>query len=577
MHRRWWIAALLLFAVAAHWPALGNGYAMDDPWVAARIHPSGQPNPLMTGQLPLSAAFTRHYWWKTRERSPLYRPLTILSFAVLERWFASGRGHARAFPQHLANLALHLLAVALVLVLMGRLGLPPPAAFAAAAWFAVLPAHSEVVAGVVGRGDLLAFDFGLGGLLLLLRGFEAGGPAALARSIGAIVLFTGAALSKETGLVWAFLPLPLHLGLARGRGVPAGRAIARRAVQAAAAAAVPAALLFWLRSRAEGVELGAPILYLANPLAHSDTWTRIRTVFAVWLHALALTFGGTDLSSDYGAHVIAFARSFLDPRFLCGALLLAAAAVFSLVSFRRRPWFFAAGLFFFSFALPVSNLFFPIGAVFGERFLYPASLGSALVAGWLLAGPVRRRRLWLLVALACLHGAVASYQRCLVWKDDTTLFVHDAERVPRSARLQLAAARIEDLRGHDERERSFLERALAAWPEYPAALNGLGVWFMEHGDWARGEELLRKGLASPWLGPKDEFGLRFNLAQALLHRLDGRAAYGELARCLALDPALLARRLDVFEERLGALPRREAAFVRDVIRRVRALAARRRR
>ncbi len=516
-----WLLVLLL-GLLAHLPAFGNGYAMDDPWVAASIHPFDRPNPLMTGELPLWRAFTRHYWAETRDESPLYRPATILSFAVVERFLSWGRGHSRARAQHAVNVLLHLLAIWLVLLLLRETGLPGPAVLFGGAWFAVLPAHGEVVASVVGRGDLLAFTAGLGGCLLALR---SGGrfPVLLASSF----CFLISMLSKETGLV--FIPLlPFLFRVLEGKW---------RIGKAALLGLPPVAAALLLRAQAEGVDLDAPILFLANPLAHVDAWTRIRTAFTVWLHGLALTCGGTSLSSDYGAMVFPLVRTPWSPIFLLSVLLLTGIAVFGVLSFRRRPILFLAAAFFFAFALPVSNLLGPIGTTFGDRLLYPGSLGGALALAWILRLPAWRRRLGLLAVLACLHGAVASWLRSSDWKDDATLFVRDAIAVPRSARLQQAAARIRALEGDEAGNRAFLEAAIRAWPDYATALNRLAAWHLERGNWSEGEALLLRGLASKWKTSKDEFDLSFNLAQVRLHAGDRKGVLAALSRCMEIEPA----------------------------------------
>ncbi|XP_068085342.1 protein O-mannosyl-transferase TMTC2 [Anabrus simplex] len=147
-----------------------------------------------------------------------YRPLCVLSFRL--NYMAGG---FRAWGYHLVNILLHCLATGLV-VRVARVLFPPGATLPAAVTgllFAAHPIHTEAVAGVVGRADLLACVFYLLSFLCYVshvrnRDQSLTHDRRQWLSLAACVLLAATAiLSKETGvtvlLVCAAYDVVLHL------------------------------------------------------------------------------------------------------------------------------------------------------------------------------------------------------------------------------------------------------------------------------------------------------------------------------------------------------------------------------
>ena len=155
------LAAALLLALVAYANALGNGFVLDDVGVIVE-------NPLVHQGADVWTVFTSGYWPSgasgVSTDPTLYRPLVILSYVLN----GSGPGlNATAF--HAVNLALHVLATALVFLLALRIFESAMGSLAAAAVFAVHPVHTEAVTGIVGRADVLATVFFLASFLVLRR------------------------------------------------------------------------------------------------------------------------------------------------------------------------------------------------------------------------------------------------------------------------------------------------------------------------------------------------------------------------------------------------------------------------
>ncbi len=88
----------------------------------------------------------------------IFRPVTFATFAL--NWAVGG---AQPFGYHLLNLLLHAAVILLLYLVLRTLLEPLPraatAALAAAWLFAVHPIHTEAVASIVGRSELLAAGF----------------------------------------------------------------------------------------------------------------------------------------------------------------------------------------------------------------------------------------------------------------------------------------------------------------------------------------------------------------------------------------------------------------------------------
>src|SRR5690349_9906211 len=121
----------------------------------------------------------------------IYRPLTTLTFALDHALHG-----AQPLGYHLANVLLHAAVAVLAAAVVRRVTGDATVAFVTALLFATHPVHTEAVASVVGRAELLAAAFGLAAWLVL------DGRVSLARDLGAALLLLLAALSKESGVTF---------------------------------------------------------------------------------------------------------------------------------------------------------------------------------------------------------------------------------------------------------------------------------------------------------------------------------------------------------------------------------------
>jgi tetratricopeptide (TPR) repeat protein len=505
---RWRIDARTLvaaLAVLVFSGSLGGGFVLDDTKVV-------RDNPGIRSLSGALAYFGSDYHWP-HEVSGLYRPLVHLSYAVDH---AVGAGAPLFF--HATNLALHAVCSLLVLALFLELGASAAVAVGGASLFAVHAVHSEVVANLAGRGELLAAGFALAALLAHARGGRLG--------YAVPALFAAALLCKESAIA---LPLVIALydWLWR-REHP----LATRRNAAMAASLLSVALIYLaLRSFAlEGSPLPAPSR-MDNPLVELDLPLRILNALAIAQRYLGLLLFPAVLRYDYSLAQIPLLASFLEP----GALLVLFACALEIgagiwLARRSRLAAFGFGLALASFAV-VSNLTVPIGTILAERLLYFPSIGFCLLLALGLERLLRSRPRALLVALGlviALHGARAAL-RTFEWNSEERLYLADLPRSPNSARVQNNAGFAEQMRGNHALALRHFDRALEIDPSYRLAYRNAGISLSELGDLEQAIRVFRDELSR---NPEDR-ELREHLARALQRLGRFREADEVLARAAA--------------------------------------------
>jgi tetratricopeptide (TPR) repeat protein len=368
---RWVLLLVALVACAVYANSLPNDFTYDDRGVIVN-------NPTVLGT-EWTAAWHTGYWFEW-QNSPdrLYRPLTIISY-IANQALTPGN----PWPFHLVNVLLHGLVTLLVGLLAWRLTRHPLATLVAALAFAVHPLHTEVVANVVGRAELLA---ALWSLLTILIYLDSAGPDEAPRPwwhgllVGACFLL--AMLSKET-------PVALPAGLVlidllrwwHARGRPSLlRFGGRQCLRYYLPITLCVGGYLALRINAVGLMSSAGTINpLVNPLVQASIAERLVTPFLLLGKYLALLAWPRVLVADYSAPSLMPTANLLDPLVLLG-IMTAVGCAAALGSFRRHPGLaLIAGLFALGY-LPVANLV-RIGTIFGERLFYWPSVFACIALG----------------------------------------------------------------------------------------------------------------------------------------------------------------------------------------------------
>jgi len=401
---------LLVFvaAVALYLSTARYGFVQDDRAIVVS-------NPAAHSVPAALAAFNDPYW--PRETGAgLYRPVTILSYAI--DWTISG---GRPGWLHLMNAAWHGLATVLLVLLLAR-WLPPLGATAAGIVFAWHPVHVEAVASIVGRAELLVAAGILGAVLAARRG-----KWVLAVLCAALAMF-----SKEHGVIVGVVIL-LDKWLLGDSQTPYPRRfwISLGLVTAAY-------LVAWFSIGWVGESDAAAVFYGRGTMA------RLAIALPAALRAGVLLIWPISLSSDYSPQVIPARSTF---SLAAGAGLFVVIAVPALVWWcrRRAPAIaFTAGIAALSY-WPTSNILFASGIPLAERNLYLAVTLPAACVGWAATKILLRRGLRpavVTVTIVAIAAGWRSLARLPAWRNNQSQLLTLLTEHPESYRAHASAAAV---------------------------------------------------------------------------------------------------------------------------------------
>jgi len=471
--------SLLVAAVAAvcYLNVLPNDYCYDDVPIVAE-------NPVVQHAGRWSDVWASDYWRATEAEWPsrdlLYRPVSVSSYRLVRQ-----TAGASPLPQRALNMLLHCMVCVLLVDLCRRMSFGPRAALAAGLIFAVLPIHSEAVAAIVGRADILVALFILLALLMYARAQAA--TAATSRALlylAASVSVFLAVASKENGIA-VFPLIVLWDVLLNANAYGRRRWFDGRAVLRLEFCLLPPLLMYLaLRYHALGGRLISQpdLTKTVNVLVDAPAWQRSLGVVQAWGMYWAKTFWPKTLCINYSINAVRLATGLLDAHVILG--IVGAAMLMGLAAWAavRRRWslvFVVAALVICY--LPTSNAFTLIQVFFAERIWYVPSLFAAVLLGW-AAAPLLRLR-WARVA-ACLVLVLAGARICwrsFDWRNNGTLFASAYEAHPDG--VQPLYLHGQWLAGHGRLPEGtrLLEQAVLIDPGYTDAQRALGRAYLEAG------------------------------------------------------------------------------------------------
>lgn len=359
-----------------------------------------------------------------------YRPLSMAMHAV--EWELVGES---PFLYHFLNIILYgLSGVLLYLILlylfpMGTiwyLSIP----FIAALLFQVNPLHTEVVANIKSRDEILSVFFALWSFLFILKYLS---QKKVFYLLTASLLFFCGLLSKESAIVFIGI-IPLFLYLLKKE------LTVKDLLLPAFILLLPGVLYMIIRFNVVGgIENEVARELMNNPFLNASSSDKWATIFYVLFIYIKLLIIPHPLTHDYYPKQIDI-TGWSDPIVILSIAIHVAILVLFFIGLKKRN---STGLFagiYLGGIFLYSNFLFPIGTFLNERFLYVPSLALALLLAILISKYLKSKQIQTIAVLVLvgLYG-YKSYSRNFAWENDSVLAITDVEVSSNSAKCNMSA------------------------------------------------------------------------------------------------------------------------------------------
>ena len=443
---KWHIIILGAVAFLLYANTLGHDYTQDD---AIVIYDNMFTQDGISGIPGILSKDTFFGFFKEAGKEKLvsggrYRPFTLIMFAV--EWQIFGRS---PFIGHLINILLYCLLCIMIYKTMSIMFLGNSETkdhkfilfvFLASLFYACHPIHTEAVANIKGRDEIMTF---LGSIIALWAAFNYHYTSHKKWLITAFISFFIGLMSKENAITFlAIVPVGFLL-FAKKKKSPSLSLVSTMLPF------VTATVLFLvIRYAVLGLDFGGtpnelmnnPFLKIeGNKYVPFNFMEQMATIFYTLGKYIVLLIFPHPLSHDYYPRSIDIMQ-FSDWQSILSLLLYIGLAIGFFFFYKRDRYLSFAILFFVATLSIVSNIVFPIGTNMSERFIFIPSLGYAIILSRLMWKYISNEKIILAISGLILLGySIKTVTRNNVWLNDFTLFTTDVLHNDKSAKLLNAA------------------------------------------------------------------------------------------------------------------------------------------
>ncbi len=529
------VIIIFVFTFILYGNTLRHSYALDDDFVTR------SNTFVQKGMAGIPDIFSWGFFYGFNKRNDqAYRPVSLMSFAVeVGIWGNDPKIH------HFFNIFFFALTGLVLFLLLKRLfkSIPYTIPLAITLLFIAHPVHTEAVANIKSRDEILSLLFLLSTLLFLFRYVDTG---KIFRFLLSLLFFFSSLLTKEQSVTYLVV-IPLAIWFFRDTRLKKGLLISLPFF-------IVAGLYLFLRARIlDSVTFGEQVTLLNNSLAGAGSIpVRLATAMLILGKYLLLLVFPYTLSWDYSYNQIPL-TGFSNPAVIFVLLVTGSMVAYALFTIRKKDIHSFTILYFFITILVVSNLFFLIGATMGERFLMTPSVGFCISVAFLLkkfthisrdGKPVQNDMFFYIAILVIL--SLYSYKtitRNQDWKNNLALFESGVIASPNSTRTHASlayeyfensnASTDPDLkRSFLEKSRNEFEASLKIYPENTYALYNSGVLENETGHVDEAIALFKRAAL---VDPKDRKSLH-NIGYLYIGAKQYDSAVKYMIRNLQLTP-----------------------------------------
>lgn len=430
------------------------------------------------------------FWYFSNLRLGYYRPLALITFAIEQQFF---NGNARI--SHFVNVLIYAFTAYMLFILLSRIFKTRNFFFPLmiSLFFIAHPVHTEVVANIKSRDELLSFLNVLLTLWFSLKYIDIKKPIYL---FAGLLFFYLALLSKETALVAIlFLPVILYF-----RGDYSIIQVAKKTIPYLFIIALFFIQKNLLLEDANAMTPDDPVNY---PYRASEV--RIPMAFLLFAFGLKLLFFPHPLRYDYSFNQIP-AAGISNLFVIAGIILLVAGAVAIIKYYKSKSPIILGLIILYISMAPLMAFTILRGGIFAERFLFFPSLGFSIAIAGLLSALFKTGftdkisnlktfisshvLLFLLALGITVFYSIKTFSRNFAWKDEITLFSTDIKsgwnctqnlRHYGTEIMRLAIKEKDQTKKNHYATTAIntFKRALVIHPKFGECLNQIGVIFQE--------------------------------------------------------------------------------------------------
>ena len=367
-----------------------------------------------------------------------YRPFTLVVNAIEHQFFG-----ANPFVSHLINILLFALICALLFKLLHNYIFKQQHylfAFITCLLFAVHPIHTEVIANVKSRDELITF---LLIIVTLLYAIKYNLRPKLHYAIVGLICFFLAILTRESAITFiAIVPLVLYFFF--------DKTIKQSILYALPLALVTIVYLYIRHTIIGGIHSTTQLDVLNSPYLYATASEAFSTKVYILLKYVVLLFVPHPLSFDYGYNQIPYITP-VSVQFILAVIVWLGLIAFAIITFKRKSLFSFCILYFIITISLVSNFLVDVGTPLSERFLFQPSLAFCLALAALYIQFRNRFAMYanVILGIVVILFSVKTIHRNSVWKNNVTLDLTDVVSSPNSFRANLYALEICILKGNE--------------------------------------------------------------------------------------------------------------------------------
>ncbi|MCU0423512.1 MAG: hypothetical protein MUC81_11940 [Bacteroidia bacterium] len=507
-----WLQASLITVICLLFYAntFRNGYAVDDFLVienneAINKGIAGIPK-LLTSDI--FDSYYQKYNADNRLSGGRYRPLSLVTFAIEQQLFAKPNNKTSpssivndtklTYVRHVNNVLLYIISIIVLLYFLRQVVFTstPWLAFLTVLFFSIHPIHTEVVANIKSRDEILSL---LLITLTLIKTHHYYNSRNLKDSIVALLCFFLALLAKEYAVsLLVIIPLMAYL-------------FKQQTQLQSLKSVLPfvAVFILYVLMRYSIVPFtgkGEDDELLNNPYLLAEGWQALATKIATLMQYVKLLLFPHPLSVDYSYQQIPY-TNFTDAITWFSILFHVSLLAAFVYCYQKKHVLAFAIAFYLINLLLVSNLLFPIGATMGERLIYHSSVGFSIAFAYLIHWLLHYFKATLqakliagsVIAVIVVLSAIKTTNRNKDWESNNTLYRTDVLSAENSAvtNANAGSAYLElvsiqnnqtDKVAMLNKAMQYLNNAISIYPGYTLAYINRGNVFFQLGELERAKQ-----------------------------------------------------------------------------------------